>query len=695
MPCGELPPPSPAGCFGRNTLIEEVVALAQSFESIALIGAGGIGKTSIALTVLHHNLIRERFGENRRFIRCDQFPASRLHFLARLSKVIGAGVENPEDLTLLRPFLSSKEMFIILDNAESVLDPQGMGAREIYSVVEELCRFENICLLITSRITTVPPYCKRPEIPKLSMEAACDIFYRIYGNRERYGIINDLLYRLDFHALSITLLATTASHNAWAHDRLAREWDAQRARVLRTVFNKSLAATIELSLSSPTFLSLGTNARELLGVLAFFPKGIDEDNLDWLFPTISNGRHLFDTFCLLSLTYRSNGFVTMLAPIRDYLGPRDPRSSPLLCATRDRYFTRLSIGADPENPGRGDTQWVVSEDVNIEHLLDVFTSIDSSSGDVWDACYHFMIHLYWNKPRQTTLTSKINALADDHPSKTKCAYLLAQLFSEVGNYAEQKRLMTHTLELERQRGNDAQVAAILRGLSKANRLQNLLSEGIQQAKDALEISERIGDTIGQAWCLQALAQVLVEGGQPDAARNAASRAINLTTGKHEEHLQSVLHLILGRIHHSKGEKEKAIHHFETALRIASPFNWHHILFGIHYCLARLFGNGGEFGDQNAHIERAKSHALNGALQYELGLVTRMQAEFWYRTLRLEDAKLEALHSLEIFEKLGVMGEVMFSKGLLQDVERTIEERSSRPGGVLQMTLFLHLLTSAS
>jgi hypothetical protein len=284
VPLGELPPPAPRDCFGRDDLIEKVIRLVENLEPIALVGAGGIGKTSIVLTVLHHNRIEERFGENRRFVRCDQFPASRAHFLARLSKVIGAGVENPEDLTPLRPILSSKEMLIILDNVESILDPKEAGAKEIYPVVDELCQFKKLSLCITSRLTMVPPRCKRPEIPTLSMEAACDIFYGIYGDNGRSSIINNLLKRLDFHALSIKLLATTASHNAWDHDRLTEEWDAQRAQVLQTDYNESLAATIELSLSSPTFLSLGPNARDLLGVVAFFPQGVNEKNLDWLFP---------------------------------------------------------------------------------------------------------------------------------------------------------------------------------------------------------------------------------------------------------------------------------------------------------------------------------------------------------------------------------------------------------------------------
>jgi hypothetical protein len=111
------------------------------------------------------------------------------------------------------------------------------------------------------------------------------------------------------------------------------------------------------------------------------------------------------------------------------------------------------------------------------------------------------MHLYWHKKRPTILKPKIEGLSDDHRSKPDCLFELSCLFDSVGDWVERKRFLIHTLKLQRGRGSDRPVARTLMHLSDANRLLGLHEEGIQQAREALGILERLGDAEEQADCL--------------------------------------------------------------------------------------------------------------------------------------------------------------------------------------------------
>ena len=528
-----------------------------------------------------------------------------------------------------------------------MLDPEGTDSQRILAAVEELCQFERICVCITSRITTVPQHCKHPTIPTLSMEAACDIFYGIYNIHGRSDSVEDLMRLLEFHPLSISLLATTASHNRWDYDRLTKEWNDRRAEVLQT-HSKSLAATINLSLKSPTFLKLGPEVKDLLGVVAFFPRGVDE-NLEWLLPDFPDIKAIFDKFCVLSLTYRSGSQITMLAPIRDHLAPRDPTSSPLLCATKDRYFTRLSVDVYPGKPGYDEARWIASEDVNVEHLLDVFTSVDVDTDDVWDTCAHFLEHLVHHKRRKTSLARKIEGLPDCHPLKPQCLLQPSDLAGQVGNCIKQKELLTQVLELERERMDRLRIARALMRLSDPNWHLGLEGGGIQQAEEALEIFEEFGDTTEQLKALNTLGTALWRGNQPDTAEKVVFRAINLAPEQGQEYSLCESHYILGSTYERKGQNEKAIHHYEIALSIASHFKWHDQL-NYHLALGGLFGSEGELDKANTHVGQAKLHAINDA--HGLGRAMELQARIWGRQHRFGDAISEASCAREIYKKLG-------------------------------------------
>ena len=557
-------------------------------------------------------------------------------------------------------------MLIVLDNAESILDPEGPSAREIYADMDELARSSNICLLVTSRISTIPPDCETFEIPILSTEAARDTFHRIYKHGRRSTSIDSVLEELEFHPLSITLLATIAQQNKWGTDRLVTEWTRQRTAVLDTKHSRSLAATIELSLTSLMFQELGPDARKFLEVVAFFPQGVNEKNTHWQYPTIPDAPKMLDEFCVLSLTYRRDGFVTMLAPLRNHLRPKDPASSLLLGTTKECYLARLSGDIHPGKPGFEKARWITSEDVNVEYLLDVFTTINGTSTEVWDACARFMAQLYWHKSRLVTLGPRIEALPDDHPSKARCLLELAQLLLSVGNFPECKRLLDYALKLWGGRGDGLQAARALRDLSDINQRMGFFEEGVQQAKEASGIFERLGYPVEQAESLINLAWLLLRKEQLDAAEEMAFHTMDLLLGKGEQLPVYNCHRVLGIIYQFKGEAEKAVHQFEMALEIVSALNSAKDLFWIHSDLAEIFTEQYKFGDAQTHVEHAKSFAANSA--YYLARASFLQAWLWCIQDMFGEAKSEALAALDVFEKLGSVNDAEDARRLLQDID---------------------------
>ena len=519
--------------------------------------------------------------------------------------------------------------------------------------MEELSELSNICLCITSRISTIPPNCETLEIPTLSMEAARDTFYRIYRQEKESESVNDILEQLDFHPLSITLLATVAHQNKWNLDRLSKEWASRRTEVLRTEHNKTLAAAIEFSLASPMFQGLGPDARELLGVVAFFPQGVDEKNLGWFFPDIPNIEDIFDKFCVLSVAYRSEGFVKMLAPLRDYLSPKDPLTSPLLRMIKNCYFARLFIPVNPNGPNFAETRWIISEDTNVEHLLDVLTSIDANSEEVWRSSGHFMDYLLFHKPRPVVLGPKIEQLPDNHPSKPGCLTRLSQLFKICGRHLESKRILTRTLKHWRDQGDLELVGATLASLSDINRTLGLYEEGIRQAIEAVEISQQFDHADGQAQCWAQLAQLLSQYGElDDSLVEDATRKIALLSENSSHSSLVPYHRALGHIYRSKGNTTKAVEHLKMSAEIASLRGLRFASFWSYHALVFIFCETGRSDDAIVNLELAKHQAANNAFLSAHVIV--LQAGIYGIQGRFEEAESEFLRAVDAFEKLGAV-----------------------------------------
>ena len=118
------------------------------------------------------------------------------------------------------------------------------------------------------------------------------------------------------------------------------------------------------------FTSLGPDARDILGVVAFLPQGVNEVDIDRIFPTVPTIHQILDTFSILSLTHRNQDFITTYAPLREYLSTiGDPGA--ILSYARDYYLSRMRAVA--HQPSLQDVRWLISEEANIETMLALST----------------------------------------------------------------------------------------------------------------------------------------------------------------------------------------------------------------------------------------------------------------------------------------------------------------------------------
>jgi predicted ATPase/DNA-binding winged helix-turn-helix (wHTH) protein len=122
LPVGKaayLLPPRLARMAGRHSFVQSVVAQLAEHRFVTILGAAGIGKTTVALSVAHSLL--EDFKGAVRFIELGSVMDPAL-VATTVASALGVTVHADEALPSLRAFLREKRVLLILDNCEHVAD---------------------------------------------------------------------------------------------------------------------------------------------------------------------------------------------------------------------------------------------------------------------------------------------------------------------------------------------------------------------------------------------------------------------------------------------------------------------------------------------------------------------------------------------------------------------------------------------
>ncbi|KAJ7723580.1 P-loop containing nucleoside triphosphate hydrolase protein [Mycena metata] len=272
-------PSQPKIFHGRQSELREIIyTLNQQSPRIAIMGPGGMGKTSLAKAALHHPCIVAKY-QHRFFVPCDSTTTG-----IELACVIGAHVglkagSNPTK-TVIRYFSEKLHCLLILDNLESPWEP--MHTRnDVEEFLALLSDISHLALMITMRGAERPGKVRwtRPflqPLQPLSSDAAWQTFVDIADEFHNREDITQLLALTDQMPLAVNLMAHLVDHEGCT-DVLAR-WETERTALLSEGYDRksSLDASITVSLSSPR---MTTGAKDLLSLLSILPDGLSHIEL--------------------------------------------------------------------------------------------------------------------------------------------------------------------------------------------------------------------------------------------------------------------------------------------------------------------------------------------------------------------------------------------------------------------------------
>jgi tetratricopeptide (TPR) repeat protein len=587
---------APPHFVGRDA---ELARLTEHRDGTVLIsaisGAGGIGKTALALRWAHDNL--PHFPDGQLFVDLQGFsptgsptdPATAIRgFLTALGVEPGSV---PPDLqaqaALYRSLTAGKRMLIVLDNAADAtqVTPLLPGTPTCTVLVTSRRR-------LTSLITRHGAH--HLQIDVLTEPEARQLLTTRLGRRATANpaALNELLTYCGGYALALGIVAGRATMNPLT----------PLARLAEELNTLSALDDDEPTVSLPAVLSWSVQALPKEQATAFGLLGI-APGADIALPAATSllGLPLARTQRVLSalvdaslLNADANGRHTMHDLVRDHATtvaealPRTNQEAALhrvidfylhTAHAADRLFYphRQPITLEPPTPGAhhhplqdstAALAWFNAEHANLlaAQQAAVRHGLHQS---VWQLAWTLnLYHAHQGHNRQRLAVWRLALAAAEHVSDSEAHHLihllLGRAYANAGQHDEAVEHLHRALTLAEQRGNLEEQAGVHANLAWAwihhGDHQTALSHGQQ----SLRIRRAIGNQLGEADSLNTVGWCAALLGDYTLARESGENALALQRHHGHEHGEGSALLILGYVDHHTGLHLQAVDHFEQA-----------------------------------------------------------------------------------------------------------------------------------
>ena len=482
---------------------------------VAILGPGGMGKTSVALAIIHDPRLRKCYQDLCHWIPCDQATSPAL-LVKLIAHCLGISTKSHDPLSeIIRTLNTSPQHRLILfDNFETPWDlPEKQS--QIESILIAISSVARLSILVTMR-GVLPPSpsmrWKAPVLQPLSIEAARSTYLDICPDAEDDANLDTLLTAVDCVPLAVTLMATVGMSETTSPTLLLERWRTERTELLHLTDDrlKSVERSILISLSSSTIVA-NPESVVLLAILSMLPGGARRDRLKAIAPNLRNANSALGVLQRASLAYvnSATNYVRVLSPIRSYMlhhHPLDPSSRQHLHTAYYRLIQDVDCAGTPQFVEAKEK--FHHEEVNAETILfDALESGDAQTAIQASKTYSW--YLYMTIPRVDVLLAAMQKARtlDLKPSLADCLRCFGDILHMQGRCQEARENLTEARNIFLSSGMVEGEAQCLKSLGDIDRTQGRNDEARSFLQQAQQKFADIESGLGTAQCLKSIGDI--------------------------------------------------------------------------------------------------------------------------------------------------------------------------------------------